>query len=166
MYFSKYIHVFLSLLVSPSAFAADTVLGQALGNFGDLIWKLAYFGFIGLVVYIVFVLIGGFINSLELKVRNTIRKLEGKPSIEKQQNDQYQENLKQRDLNNKKRLLEEYSEFNMPGRYVMYSDRGTFVKTCSIKDALNFSDVLNRIEAGEVKDFKLRDIDTVHYHQH
>jgi hypothetical protein len=48
----------------------------------------------------------------------------------------------------------------------MYSDKGVFVKTCSINEGLSLVDVLNRVEAGEVNEFMLRDIDTVHYHQH
>lgn len=166
MYPIKFIHVFLSLLFSSCAFAADTVLGEALGNLGDLIWKLVSFGFMGIVIYFVFALLGSFINASEIKVKNTIRSLKGKPSIEMERKGQYQQNLKQRDLNNKKRLLEEYTELNMPGRYVMYSDRGDFVKTCSINDGLSLVDVLNRVETGEVNEFMLRDIDTVHYHQH
>jgi hypothetical protein len=154
-----------NIIFISQAKAEHTFIGKALGGLGDFIQGFVLLSLILVAVYFVFSLVGTILNSTEHNLRNFVRKLQGKSTIEEELNYRYQESLKYRNFQNKQRLLDEYSSLNFPGRYVMYSDRGNYTKTVSIKDGLNIEDVLNRIEAGELQDFNLRDIDTVHYHQ-
>lgn len=142
-----------------------TFLGKVLGRFGDLIQTFLLIGLFLVGIYFIFSLIGALLKSLEHILRNRIRKLQGRPSINEEENDRYQNSLKNRDLSNKQRLLEEYANYINAGRYVIYSDRGAFNHVYTCKNALDVKDVLKRVENGEFKELNLRDIDTISYHQ-